>query len=333
MDIILTKDQLKTISENQNLNEAWYNTVLELVGWADPTGIADAINGFIYIKRGDYLFGVLSLISAVPYVGDAIAKPVLAALKIGKPSAKVIEKSIKLINKGDVASATKLLQDASKTSPLVEKFVSVVGKNSDKVKELVNALPSKYTKGLKSTVIEWFDFFGGIYKQGKLSRSVIGNLAKRIPKKSTEKQLEDLRKIHSLLKKGPFSSYTTPSKGAFSWKSFWGGMPRILGSNKSMRSLIRRTKWYAGLLDYLGVYNFVGPDELMNDLGKDKFEEKVEEYNTTEQAQEYIREDFGNESYTYEEPTGSTSTTTATDFKEKMKKDAFDYLLRQILPI
>lgn len=49
---------------------------LGAVGIADPTGAADAANAGISLARGDYFGFVLDGISAIPYAGDAVAKPI-----------------------------------------------------------------------------------------------------------------------------------------------------------------------------------------------------------------------------------------------------------------
>jgi hypothetical protein len=58
---------------------------------------------------------------------------------------------------------------------------------------------------------------------------------------------------------------------------------------------MRKTKWYLGLLDFLGIGNFVGPDELKEQLGDAKFEQSIESYNGTDQSRQYAQEDFGSE--------------------------------------
>ena len=57
--------------KSKNLNESkWYNTVGDILGIFDPTGVIDLANGISYINQGDYLFGFLSMISVIPYAGD-----------------------------------------------------------------------------------------------------------------------------------------------------------------------------------------------------------------------------------------------------------------------
>jgi hypothetical protein len=79
---LITKDQAsqKTVTINES---EWYNTVGDILGIVDPTGVVDLVNGISYFSQGDHLFGLLSIISVIPYAGDVVAKPVMGALKIG----------------------------------------------------------------------------------------------------------------------------------------------------------------------------------------------------------------------------------------------------------
>jgi len=87
------------------LNESkWYNTFLDVVGIVDPTGIADGINAMSYFRQGDMLFGILSLISLVPYLGDAIAKPFIGIVKMGKINKGIINAGLKSGNAAKVAA-------------------------------------------------------------------------------------------------------------------------------------------------------------------------------------------------------------------------------------
>ena len=88
-NILITESQLKSIQEmhingeslyydnTQILNEEWWNTLGDVVGIFDPTGVVDLVNGIDYVRQGEYFFGFLSMISIIPYVGDAIAKPII----------------------------------------------------------------------------------------------------------------------------------------------------------------------------------------------------------------------------------------------------------------
>ncbi len=106
----------------------WYNTFLDVVGIVDPTGIADGINAISYFRQGDMLFGILSLISLVPYLGDAIAKPFIGIIKAGKINKNIINSALKSGNAAKVAaemgksSKGKAVLDAMK-NPKTQSFI------------------------------------------------------------------------------------------------------------------------------------------------------------------------------------------------------------------
>lgn len=305
-------ETIKKVKSNV-INEKWYNTVLDIVGWLDPTGIADALNGVLYLSQGDYLFGFLSFVGAIPYAGDLIAKPVMYALKLGKPSARALNNVMKLSKAGKSAEASAELAKQMSQGGLVATFVKGIGKIGTKMEDLIKAMPGGTLKGFKNTLLEWIQLFKNAAKAGKLPRAVGANLAKRLPKMSQADQLKNLQAFKDALvadrskigkyfgSRGLFSGYRTAGSGAtwkdpwkvFTWKNFWGGMPQLMGRNKSVRSLMRKTKWYLGLLDFMGIGNFVGPDELKTQLGDTKFEQTIADYNQTSEAQQYMEDDFG----------------------------------------
>jgi hypothetical protein len=106
----------------------WYNTFLDVVGIVDPTGIADGINAISYFRQGDMLFGILSLISLVPYLGDAIAKPFIGIIKMGKINKNIINAGLKSGNAAKVAAEMgksakgKAVLDAMK-NPKTQSFI------------------------------------------------------------------------------------------------------------------------------------------------------------------------------------------------------------------
>jgi len=83
MKVVLTEDQYhklknKLLEDKNTINEAeWYNTLGDILGIFDPTGVVDFVNGISYMKQGDTVFGILSMISVFPYFGDLVAKPLL----------------------------------------------------------------------------------------------------------------------------------------------------------------------------------------------------------------------------------------------------------------
>jgi hypothetical protein len=271
--------------------DKWYNTLGDVVGIFDPTGVVDAINGLSYINQGDYLFGFLSFVSAIPYAGDLLAKPVMGALKIGAPSAKALNGVMKLSKAGKSAEAAAELAKISKSGGIIGNFVSGVAKYSGKLKDLVKRIPMP--GGMKRTITQWIELFEKGTLKGKTVRYGANVFAKNIPKLSKAEQIAGLQKLIKASKEsGLFTSYRT-SKGLLSWKSVFRGMPQLIGRNASVRSLMRQTKLWAGFLDFLGLGNFVGPDESLKQMGQEQLESKFAEYQKTPQAQQYAQETFG----------------------------------------
>ena len=79
-------EQTKLIKESK-----WYNTLGDIVGIFDPTGIVDIVNGISYWRQGDKLYAILSFVSAIPILGDLIAKPVIGVMKLGGGAAKAFK--------------------------------------------------------------------------------------------------------------------------------------------------------------------------------------------------------------------------------------------------
>lgn len=289
------------LKESQNkktiIKESWYNTLGDIVGIFDPTGVVDLVNGLSYLYKGELLFGFLSIVSAVPYIGDALAKPVMAALKIGNPSVKALETVLKTAKSGNMTKAADDLAKLTDVGGVTGKFVTGMKKVTPKLKDVINRMPDSVLKGggIKRTLLQWIQLFEQGAKRGVRTRVVGANLAKNFKKLSpaeASKRLEDLINL-SKNTKGVFRGYRT-SKGFFSTKTLFGGMPQLIGRNRSVRSLMRQTKWWLGFLDFLGLGNWVGPDEAIKMLGgTDQMVAQMENYNKTPEAQQYFQEEFG----------------------------------------
>ena len=278
------------------LNEAeWYNTVLDILGVVDPTPIVDTLNGISYLKQGDKFYAMLSFISAVPLVGDVIGKGFMLAGR-GSKVVKSTDAALKLANKGTpeaINMATKMIQDIGKESGLMAKLLGTVRQWVPKLIDIIDNIPlGKLGQPLKNTVKDWLRLFS---KAGAGSAKAVG-LAKTfrgLTKTDAIKVLTDMKaavKADTRL----FREFGgTAAKGLSGIKNYkMSGMPRLFG-NKATRSLMRRTKFWTGFLDYIGLGNFVGPDELQSKLGDAKFEESIAAYNKTPESQQYAKEDFG----------------------------------------
>jgi hypothetical protein len=280
------------------LKEAWYNTLGDVVGIFDPTGVVDLVNGVSYISQGENLFGFLSIISAVPYVGDVVAKPVMGALKLGTPSAKALNAVLKTAKAGDTVKAGADLAKLVNTGGITGAFVKGMGSVGPKLTSIIERVPGGFiTSGLKNTILGWINLFSKAGKQSRLSQRAIGRLARRLPKMSPAVAAKKLGELSKAIKSSPgvFTGYRT-TQGLFSWKTVFGGMPQLMGRNKSVRALMRQSKWWLGFLDYLGLGNWVGPDELVKKLGgEEAMRQKMEEYNQTPDAQQNFEDEYGGE--------------------------------------
>ena len=73
----------------------------------------------------------------------------------------------------------------------------------------------------------------------------------------------------------------------------WGGLPQLMGRNRSVRALMRKSKWWLGFLDYLGWGNYVGPEELKEKLGDKDFVDKMNQYQQTPEAERNFADEYG----------------------------------------
>jgi hypothetical protein len=139
-------------------------------------------------------------------------------------------------------------------------------------------------------------------------QKLTGNLAKNMARAT--KPAENIKALQSILKNEKIATNLTKRSSLSS--IFLGGAPRLFG-NRNMRILMRRTKWWLGFLDYIGVANFVGPEELAKQMGDGNIRRKMEEYNQTEEAQSNAEYDFGNENVNQQnQQTGQTQQQTPT---------------------
>lgn len=316
---ILYPNKSKLIKEAE-----WYNLVGDILGIVDPTGIVDIVNGISYFSQGDHLFGLLSLISAIPYAGDVVAKPVLGALKIGGAATKELKVAMNLAKTGEavkIAEASNMLAKLAKKPGVVGKFLQSASTWAPKVASKVEKLPGGILKGFKKTILDYLKLLENAGAKSLKFQKFAGNASKYITLNpiGAVKGLQDILKTEKvftgLTKRGPLANI------------FLGGAPRLFG-NRRMRILMRQTKWWLGFLDYIGVANFVGPDELESQMDSEKIKQKMEEYNQTSQAKQYASEDFGNataEEYNETTPNNNTTSTT-TDSESDPIKNIFSKL-------
>jgi hypothetical protein len=298
-------------SKSKLIKEAeWYNLVGDILGIVDPTGIVDIVNGISYFTQGDHLFGLLSLISAIPYAGDVVAKPVMGALKIGGGATKGLKSAMSLAKAGKTAEASVALAKLAEKPGVVGKFLQSARIWAPKVASKVDKLPGGVLKGFKKTIIDYLKLLENAGAKSVKFQKATGNLAKYIG--NTAKPAENIKALQSLLKDEKIFSGLA-KKGPLA-NIFLGGAPRLFGDRR-MRILMRQTKWWLGFLDYIGVANFVGPDELVSQMGEIDVKQKMAQYNQTPEAQQYSNEDFGGAKNMNDETTSQTSSNKGTNNK------------------
>lgn len=267
----------------------WYNVVGDILGIVDPTGIVDIVNGISYFSQGDHLFGLLSLISAIPYAGDVVAKPVLGALKIGSGATKGLKSAMALAQAGKVTEASAALAKLAEKPGIVGRFLQTAKNWVPKVISKVELLPGGVLKGFKKTIIDYLKLLENAGAKSIKFQTKAGKLAKTL--KRVSNPVENVKNLQNILKDEKIFTGLT-KRGPLS-QIFLGGAPRLFGDRR-MRILMRQTKWWLGFLDYIGMGNFVGPDELASKMSSSDIAKKMEEYNKTDQAKEYANSDFGN---------------------------------------
>jgi len=326
-EIIINQHQLSLISNqiiNQNLVEKWerlsssdkdfviewykvlhpeeskliseatgWNTAADFIGLVDPTGIVDLVNGVSYLHQGDNLFGILSIISAVPIVGKIIGKPLMGSVKIGSKATKAAEIALDAAKVGNFAKSEKILTKLAAEPGAVGKMVKTGSSWAPKATEFIEKLPAGPFGGLKNTIMNWFGLFGKASENSKFVTKTAGELATKVASTiSKEEKISLLSKFAADAKKTSFLDPSNFYKTSKSITNLWGGVPRLFG-NREVRALMRKTKFWLGFLDWVGIGNFVGPDEAAAKLGgEEAMQKKIAEYQKTPQAKKYFDEDF-----------------------------------------
>jgi hypothetical protein len=354
VEIIITERQLalikvKTLSEHTDengelINEAaWYNTVMDVLGIFDPTPIIDIVNATSYFIQGDTLFGVLSIVGAIPYAGDIVAKPVLGALKVGGPSVKALESAIKLSRGAAVGSkeykaATETIEQLAKQPGVIGTFLQKMGGSlGDKVIKTIDEIPAGPFKGMKNTIKSYFQLLSNAGKKGVMFQKRAGVLAKNFKKGTAT--VKDVELLKNYLKTQKVFNPATLTKPGFFTNVFFGGIPRLFRdpSQRRLRILMQSTKWWLGFLDYIGVGNWVGAEELVNKMGNENFTKKVDEYNQTPEAKQNFEDQFGSEGMegqtNNQQNTSPSSSTTSTPDNDPLAKFFRGLFTGQLNPI
>jgi hypothetical protein len=307
----LYPEKSKMISESK-----WYNTVGDILGFFDPTGVVDILNGISYWRQGDKLFAILSWISAVPIIGDVIGKSVMGLFKMGRSGAKLFKKAALA---GDFVKMGEIAAKGGPLKGLLSKVTQWAPKILEPLKKLIGKVPFVGTGFVKMV-----DDYIKLFKDASRSMDQGAQVATYLTKKMATKTLTDIEK--KTLKKAIEQATTFRGFRDFTGKGgFAAGMGRLWG-NRGTRGLMRRTRWYLGLLDYIGLGNFVGPEELEQKVPD--IESKINEYNKTAEAENNIKQDLGSEYVTQQEP--SVPPPTEPSKGKEVAKDLFSMVFPEL---
>lgn len=293
------------------INESkWYNTVGDIAGIFDPTGIIDIVNGISYWRQDDKLFAILSWVSAIPYLGDVIAKPVIGVMKAGGMASKGFKAAAL---SGD---ASKIAKSAKLQGGALGKFVESAPTWGSKLLSFLRTFIGKVPflgKGMLKLIDDYIGIFVKAGKEYKTGAQAISAAEKAAGRVLTSTEKETLLK--SLASTGSFRAFRDYKElNPSIWSTIRGGVPRIWG-NRSVRSLMGRTKWYLGLLTFLGIGNFVGPDELESNV--DNLDEKIAEYSKTTESNKLWDEEFSNTTVNQPQPSTVTPSPSTTSSQSK----------------
>jgi hypothetical protein len=290
----LTEEELENIKkvfgdENNIISEAWYNTLGDVIGIFDPTGIVDVINGISYFSQGEKLFGTLSLVSAVPYVGDVIAKPFLLGGKAAVTGAK-----------------------GTKAMSMLQKTYSKWGPKAVEILNNVAASKIPVAKGAAKQMKEYIEFIGKSAKTQKvpmkqamrrgkpLYRATSAGL-KPVEKVDFIKVVEQMLKPFSNLPRG-FRNYAKKETAVI----FGKNIPKVWKSSP-LRRMLGRTKLWLYFLDLIGVANFIGPDEFATKYGQEGVN-KFGEFMQSKEGQQAWEQEFGDVGSMSDDESGESAT-------------------------
>jgi len=259
---VLYPEKTKIIKESR-----WYNTLGDIIGIFDPTGVVDILNGISYWRQGDKLYAILSWIAAIPGLGDIIAKPVVGFMKIGSASSKSFKAAVQAGDAGKIAEA------ASKAGGVAKEMVMNVYTWGDKLVNVLRKTVGRIPIGLPFLA-------GGATLSGKGFVNVVGDWV------NTFKKASNMMETGAKFK--PFSTYKSLSPSKFE-EMISGGFFTLFGANPALKFQLTKTKSYMDFLDYLGIGNFVGPDELVKQ--EPNIEKKFQEFAKTDEGRKSLEND------------------------------------------
>lgn len=136
----LAKLEGDTAKAGAELEKAMLDSAIDLAGVVDPTPISDAIGFARSAASGDWIGAGLSLISMLPYAGDAIAKPV-KGLRVGK---KILALKKRIAD--NVVKARQIVVNTLKDDAAAIRVKRAAKKGEDLGEELIQRCPMEVNR-------------------------------------------------------------------------------------------------------------------------------------------------------------------------------------------
>ncbi|WP_218080445.1 hypothetical protein [Anthocerotibacter panamensis] len=123
----LAQKELSHLNQEMALEMA--QAAADLAGIVDPTPISDSISAAISLAKGDYLGAGLSLVSIVPFIGDALGKPLKAASNVKKIEhlKQRIEELTTVIQQFNPSASEHALKKVKQVSAELQKVLQKIG--------------------------------------------------------------------------------------------------------------------------------------------------------------------------------------------------------------
>ncbi len=289
------------ISESQNISESeWYNLVGDIAGIFDPTGLVDAANAVSYFSQGEILFGMLSLVSVVPYIGDALAKPVVMGAKLSGAALKPLQVALKSKNTLKIGETLTKLEKGGGFGKKVVDFFRGFGDSSlisgikgtiSKVKNLPGG------KQLAKLVDDWVKIFRESSKQ-------IGKTLPKANKKGVYitpggSKFIKTSEANKLFGKAfadmivPFAGSANAFRSVGKAKRFKGTTSLFSGQNP-LREMLNRTKVWGHFLEWAGFEDSnQNVDKVLAKYGEKATGVNFEKFINSPDGKKAVKDEFG----------------------------------------
>jgi hypothetical protein len=221
----------------------------------------------------------------------------MGAMKLGSASTKTLEAALKAVSRfppgsPEYKAAIKSLDTLANSTGVVGKLLQSASSWAPKINRALDGIPLGPFKGMKNTLMDYFTLLG---RAGAKSKGLQNRVKVALAAPTPANLQRNIPVIQNYLKTSKIFDPAALSKPGFMSQVFFGGIPRIFRSpeGRRLKILMQSTKWWLGFLDYIGLGNFVGPEEVIAQMGDPEFQRRLEQYQNTPEARRYFEEDFG----------------------------------------